>query len=144
MLNVFSFGLIGLIGCGEQGPQGDKGEKGEQGEIGENGLDGAVGENGQDGSNALISTADEPAGDNCEYGGTAISYGSDSNNNGVLDEDEVSNVAYICDGTDGQDGIDGTDGENGTNGTDGTSGSSRVVSYDIVCGKLNEQSSLSP
>ena len=50
----------------------------------------------------MISTSEEPAGDNCENGGVAISYGVDDNSDGVLDADEVDNTEYICDGADGQ------------------------------------------
>ena len=96
-----------LAACGEngeQGPKGDPGEQGLQGEDGVEGTDGTDGANGVDGTNgadgtngtsALISTADEPAGDNCENGGTAISYGNDTNGDGTLDADEVDAVEYI-------------------------------------------------
>ena len=52
----------------------------------------------------MVSTSDEPAGENCESGGLVISYGNDTNNNGVLDEDEITGVEYVCDGNSGEDG----------------------------------------
>ena len=126
MRSILGFGLLYLVACGEQGPQGEKGDQGEQGlqgETGENGTDGTngvdgtdgqagdAGQDGEDGSDALVSTVEEPAGDNCEDGGVAVSYGSDTNNNGELDEEEVTGVDYICNGTDGTNGAAGDDGE---------------------------------
>ena len=79
---------------------------GTEGESGENGADGEDGQDGEDGSDALVSTTEEPPGDNCGVGGTAISHGTDTNNNGVVDEEEVTGVEYVCNGA-----IDGSDGE---------------------------------
>jgi MYXO-CTERM domain-containing protein len=56
---------------------------------------------GADGDSALVSTTDEPAGDNCENGGTRIDVGIDDNDNGTLDTDEVDQTTYVCNGTDG-------------------------------------------
>lgn len=79
---------------GAQGDRGDKGEQGEQGEAGEKG------ETGSDGFNSLVSVVDEAAGDNCEYGGKKFMSGLDKDGNGVLDESEVKNSYYICNGND--------------------------------------------
>jgi hypothetical protein len=68
--------------------------------TGADGTTGADGADGADALNALLDTADEPAGENCEDGGTAISYGIDSNANDVLDADEVTDTEYICDEVD--------------------------------------------
>jgi len=60
--------------------------------------------NGTDGSSgaaALVSTATEPAGDNCADGGVAVSVGTDDDGDGVLDAEEVDTVSYVCDGADG-------------------------------------------
>ena len=46
---------------------------------------GSDGDDGKDGVNALITTTNEPAGDNCDSGGVKIESGSDTNNNGILD-----------------------------------------------------------
>ena len=58
----------------------------------------ALGACGSDGSNgALVNVADEPAGSNCEAGGSAIETGPDDNGNGMLDADEVTATQYLCD-----------------------------------------------
>ena len=44
----------------------------------------------------------------CIYGGVKIESGIDENMNGVLDDDEVDNTAYVCNG------IPGTTGDNGS------------------------------
>ena len=96
--------LAACVEDGEQGPKGDPGEQGIQGEDGAEGTDGTDGVNGVDGTNgddgtngnsALISTADEPAGDNCENGGTAISYGNDTNGDGQA---FVGTMDRVCSG----------------------------------------------
>ena len=46
--------------------------------------------------------------DNCENGGLKIDSGIDTNNNGVLDSDEIVSTAYVCNGVDGNDGSDGS------------------------------------
>ncbi|MEE2780295.1 MAG: hypothetical protein VYE15_07220 [Myxococcota bacterium] len=38
----------------------------------------------------------EPAGPNCEHGGTAVRTGLDTNGDGALSDDEISNVQYVC------------------------------------------------
>lgn len=58
--------------------------------------DGAGGADGRNGSAVRI--ADEPAGANCALGGTRIETGADTDANGQLDDDEVSNTRYVCDG----------------------------------------------
>jgi len=42
---------------------------------------------------------DEPAGPNCDHGGTAVRSGVDANRNDVLDEDEITHTDYVCDDT---------------------------------------------
>lgn len=49
------------------------------------------------GLNSLVDTEDEPAGENCEWGGTAVSYGVDDDDDGALSTEEVDGVAYVCD-----------------------------------------------
>ena len=86
-------GTDGLDGAdGAKGERGDKGEQGDQGEAGEKG------ETGSDGFDSLVSMADEAAGDNCEYGGKKFMSGLDKDRNGILDESEVKNSYYICNG----------------------------------------------
>ena len=54
--------------------------------------------NGNDGQNALVDVKLESAGENCQYSGVKIVSGIDSNNNGVLDEIEIENTEYVCNG----------------------------------------------
>jgi hypothetical protein len=79
------------------------GEKGEPGLTGMDGADGADGADGNDGNDALVNLEEEPPGDNCENGGTAVSYGTDNNGDGILDSDEVDGTTYICNGADAED-----------------------------------------
>ncbi|MFY0602276.1 MAG: hypothetical protein JXR03_21570, partial [Cyclobacteriaceae bacterium] len=58
--------------------------------------------NGIDGSNTLTKLTTESAGTNCENGGIKIDSGVDSNNNGILDDDEITATAYTCNGLDGK------------------------------------------
>ncbi len=61
-------------------------------------------------------------GDVCEAGGIEVSLGTDSNLNGELDDDEISETEVICNGVDGEDGADGEDGTDGEDGADGADG----------------------
>lgn len=63
--------------------------------------DGSDAADGSGEASALVSTADEPAGDHCAEGGVAVSAGRDDDGDGVLDDDEVETVSYVCDGADG-------------------------------------------
>jgi len=46
----------------------------------------------------VVRVDQEPVGDNCQYGGVAVSSGIDSNHNGVLDDDEITSTEYACNG----------------------------------------------
>ena len=59
---------------------------------------------------ALLSTSDEPPGDNCPGGGVAVASGVDDNADGTLGDDEIDHTVYICDGEDGATGEGGIDG----------------------------------
>lgn len=61
--------------------------------IGCNGEDGNIGPSGL---NSLISTIEEPAGTNCEFGGLKVETGLDDNSNNTLDSNEVLKTDYIC------------------------------------------------
>ncbi|QIZ77653.1 DUF7151 family protein [Ferrimonas lipolytica] len=74
---------------------------------------GEQGFTGQDGFTALVATIAEPAGANCDAGGTRINSGLDSNRNNILDAEEITNTQYICHGNDGEGGSDGDDGQDG-------------------------------
>jgi|GEM_PF-2960551 len=94
-------GSQGIAGIdGKDGAQGAKGEPGDQGEQGEPGIAGETGADGEDGYDSLLSVIDEPAGDNCAAGGKKFLSGIDADRNGVLDESEVRNSYYICNGED--------------------------------------------
>ena len=46
----------------------------------------------------------------CNDGGIILESGLDHNQNNSLDNNEVTNTQFICNGADGIDGIDGLDG----------------------------------
>ena len=54
------------------------------------------GENGTNGLNSLIAITSEPAGLNCELGGSFIEAGIDTNGDGILQDTEVTDAEYIC------------------------------------------------
>ena len=66
---------------------------------------GAVGETGASGLNSLVKTTNEPAGSNCETGGKKVQVGLDSNANGLLDLQEITETEYICNGSAGVSGL---------------------------------------
>lgn len=57
--------------------------------------------------NSITELVEEPKGENCSTGGLKIITGMDENNNEVLEENEIENIQYVCNGTDGIDGVDG-------------------------------------
>ncbi|HYO54579.1 DUF7151 family protein, partial [Archangium sp.] len=59
------------------------------------------------GTNALIRLDVEAPGANCGQGGTAVKSGLDSNANGTLDNSEVTNTTFVCNGRPGADGQNG-------------------------------------
>lgn len=62
------------------------------------------GNNGINGNNSLLNVIPETAGANCLSGGYKIVSGIDTNNNSILDANEIQNTEYICNGTDGING----------------------------------------
>jgi len=54
------------------------------------------GADGKDGLSSLVRLDDEPAGANCAAGGVAIRTGLDSNGDGLLSKDEVTQTQYVC------------------------------------------------
>lgn len=60
---------------------------------------------GDPGHNSLFDAAIEPPGETCLAGGFLIKSGLDTNDNGILDEDEIQAEAYLCQGTPGDDGL---------------------------------------
>ena len=69
-----------------------------------NGNDGT---NGSNGFNALSNTSNERAGSNCATGGLRIDIGLDINTNNILDNSEITNTSYVCNGNDGTNGSNG-------------------------------------
>jgi hypothetical protein len=57
--------------------------------------------NGLMGANSLVSLVKEPAGQNCPTGGYKVNTGTDLNKNGVLENNEITNSSYICNGSNG-------------------------------------------
>jgi hypothetical protein len=73
------------------------------------GAAGPAGATGATGARALLTVRPEPAGPGCPVGGQRLEAGSDANQNGVLDTDEVTSTALVCHGVNGTVGGDGRD-----------------------------------
>jgi len=58
-----------------------------------------------DGGRVLVRLVEEPPGENCPRGGTVVESGMDADGDGVLDDDEVAGISYVCDGTIGGSGV---------------------------------------
>lgn len=106
---------------GPTGPTGSRGDKGDQGETGASGptgatgpagepgatgQDGATGSNGSDGQTTLIATDPAPS-SACPKGGLAVKSGLDTDRDGKLDDDEVLDTDYVCNGDKGDSGDPG-------------------------------------
>lgn len=112
-------------GCeGETGQQGDPGQQGPQGEQGPPG-------SGLPGQNSLVKITDEEPGVNCPTGGKLIEVGPDTDNDGELDPEEVTDSKYICNGEKGPQGDVGPQGEQGTSGSDGLDGTAGLECWDL-------------
>src|SRR5688572_1097036 len=71
--------LTAVVACeGEQGPPGNAGTPG---------------------ANALSKTSVEPSGSQCAEGGLRLDFGIDTNGNGSLDDSEILNTTYVCNGS---------------------------------------------
>lgn len=57
--------------------------------------------NGNNGNSSLLNVIPEPIGENCSSGGFRIESGVDLDMNGILDENEIQNIEYVCNGNDG-------------------------------------------
>jgi hypothetical protein len=91
---------------------------------------------GSDGAISLINTTAEPAGTRCPAGGSQVAAGIDVNRNGVLDANEVTTTALVCNGAAGAAGpagpagpagVTGATGPAGPAGTTGTTGTTGAV-----------------
>ncbi len=54
---------------------------------------------GDVGQSSLLNLIPEPAGPNCPAGGVKVMSGVDANRNGVLEDNEIQNVKYVCNGS---------------------------------------------
>jgi hypothetical protein len=63
-----------------------------------NGQMGPEGDIGPAGLSSLLRMTEEPPGANCEFGGTRIESGLDSNLDGMLNDDEVTSTQFVCNG----------------------------------------------
>lgn len=59
--------------------------------------------NGQNapGKNSLIKSSIEPSGANCSNGGVKLEIGLDFNSNSILDQEEIKETKYVCNGSGG-------------------------------------------
>lgn len=81
------------------------------------------GSDGDNGKNALAKVSDEPKGENCTNNdGIKIEIGIDTDGNGVLDANEVTDTEYVCGGKNGHTGEPGEKGDQGAPGVDGKDG----------------------
>jgi hypothetical protein len=62
------------------------------------------GGSGTNGFNALVRTSAESSGTNCSVGGIKIESGQDTNNNSILDNQEIISTRYVCNGSNGTNG----------------------------------------
>jgi hypothetical protein len=51
---------------------------------------------GANGHNSLIRLSPEPAGTNCQHGGTRVEAGLDTSGNGVLEPGELTSTSFVC------------------------------------------------
>ncbi len=70
-----------------------------------NGMNGTDGVDGADAFNSLVLVTPEAIGLNCATGGQKIQTGIDLDRDGVLDETEVTQTQYVCQGADGANGL---------------------------------------
>jgi GH35 family endo-1,4-beta-xylanase len=77
---------------------------------------------GADGKDALVTTATVSPGMVCTAGGRVIRSGTDTDNDGALDPNEVTSSAIVCNGVDGATGATGPQGQMGVPGPQGPVG----------------------
>lgn len=83
---------------GTNGTNGQAGVNGTDGTNGQNGSAGSDGANGANGEDQLVRVVSEDPGSNCATGGQAIEIGWDTNGDGILEDDEVQQTSYVCNG----------------------------------------------
>lgn len=114
--------LLSLMGCGPtiQGTP----------KVGPKGDTGAMGPAGLNGHSALFGPITSSPQENCPTSGIdshgnygfVFTLGVDLNDNGFLDNNEIQQIAIVCNGVNGTQGAPGIAGQNGSNGTNGTNG----------------------
>ena len=82
---------------------------------------------GEDGETTLSKTGQLYGTHGCENGGFSIQFGLDLNGDGILNNEEVSEIKNVCNGAQGPPGPMGNRGYSGQNGTDGLNGSDGLV-----------------
>jgi ELWxxDGT repeat protein len=92
-----------------------------------NGLQLSQGKDGQDGIETLVISEGREADMICTEGGSDIFIGTDNNQNGILDEIEISSTTKICHGKEGLSGPQGANGDSGGLGDNGTSSLVRII-----------------
>ena len=84
------------------------------GQEGLSGPQGATGPNGFSGVSSMIETQEIEYGNmTCNYGGLLIQSGLDNNSNDILEQEEITDQEFLCDGSIGSDGINGVNGTQG-------------------------------
>ncbi|MCK5689591.1 collagen-like protein, partial [Myxococcota bacterium] len=81
-----------------------------------NGADGSQGDAGAEGAAGTPRLAGVVESTTCANGGFVLTSGPDTNDNNLLDTDEIDIIYTVCNGVDGQDGEDGVDGVKGVDG----------------------------
>ena len=92
-----------------------------------NGLQLSQGKDGQDGIETLVLSEGREADMICTEGGSDIFIGTDNNQNGILDDIEISSTTKICHGKEGLSGPQGANGDLGGLGDNGTSSLVRII-----------------
>ena len=96
-----------------------------------NGLQLSQGKDGQDGIETLVLSEGREADMICTEGGSDIFIGTDTNQNGILDDIEISSTTKICHGKEGLSGPQGANGDLGGLGDNGTSSLVRMITINI-------------
>ena len=92
-----------------------------------NGLQLSQGKDGQDAIETLVLSEGREADMICTEGGSDIFIGTDTNQNGILDDVEISSTTKICHGKEGLSGPQGANGDSGGLGDNGTTSLVRMI-----------------
>jgi hypothetical protein len=78
-------------------------------------------------ANVALRSATEAAGANCASGGTRVLVGPDANADGALQDGEISQTIYLCNGANGTLGLQGPAGPVGPSGPAGATGTTGAI-----------------